>query len=59
MDRAIFLLVDGGQRVSTIYHAVRGRAPVFFDGERAAIGQVFFNVEREEFSGRPSRRMHF
>jgi hypothetical protein len=43
------LLLDGQQRVTTLYGIVRGRAPSFFEGDPAAFEGLRFNVETEQF----------
>jgi hypothetical protein len=44
------LLLDGQQRITSLYGIIRGRAPKFFDGNAAAFTDLRFNVETEEFS---------
>ena len=44
------LLLDGQQRVTTLYGVVRGRAPGFFDGDASAFTGLHFNVESEDFA---------
>ncbi|MEU6698848.1 DUF262 domain-containing protein [Pseudonocardia sp. NPDC046786] len=43
------LLLDGQQRVTTLYGLIRGRAPSFFEGDPAAFTGLRFNVETEAF----------
>jgi uncharacterized protein DUF262 len=43
------LLLDGQQRVTSLYGVVRGRPPEFFEGEPAAFTGLRFNVEDETF----------
>lgn len=43
------LLLDGQQRVTTLYGIVRGRPPSFFDGDAEAFTGLRFNVETEAF----------
>ena len=43
------LLLDGQQRVTTIYGVVRGRPPSFFDGDPDAFAGLRFHVESETF----------
>jgi hypothetical protein len=43
------LLLDGQQRVTTLYGIVRGRPPSFFEGESDAFADLRFNVETEAF----------
>ncbi|MBL3600972.1 MAG: DUF262 domain-containing protein [gamma proteobacterium endosymbiont of Lamellibrachia anaximandri] len=44
------LLLDGQQRITTLYGIIRGRSPEFFDGDSRAFTDLFFNLESEEFS---------
>ncbi|WP_148252240.1 GmrSD restriction endonuclease domain-containing protein [Aidingimonas lacisalsi] len=44
------LLLDGQQRITSLYGIVRGKPPAFFDGDERAFTDLFFNVETEEFS---------
>ena len=43
------LLLDGQQRVTTLYGIVRGRPPAFFEGDPQAFRNLRFNVETEAF----------
>ncbi len=43
------LLLDGQQRVTTLYGIVRGRPPAFFDGDPEAFRGLRFHVEDETF----------
>ena len=43
------LLLDGQQRVTTLYGVIRGAAPRFFDGEPEIFEGLHFNVETEDF----------
>lgn len=51
------LLLDGQQRVTTLYGIVRGRAPGFFDGDASAFTGLYFNVESEDFQFYAPMRM--
>lgn len=44
------LLLDGQQRMTSIYGIVRGRAPKFFDGDPDIFKGLHFHLEEEEFS---------
>lgn len=44
------LLLDGQQRMTTLYGVVRGRPPKFFDGNAQAFTGLWFNLETETFS---------
>ncbi len=43
------LLLDGQQRLTTLYAVVRGRVPGFFEGDPAMFEGLHFNVETETF----------
>lgn len=46
---AVQLLLDGQQRVTTLYGVTRGRPPKFFEGKPEAFTGLYFNVETETF----------
>ena len=46
---AIELLLDGQQRVTSLYGIIRGKAPSFFDGDDSAFSGLYFNLDSEEF----------
>ena len=43
------LLLDGQQRMTSLYGIVRGQAPKFFDGDKNAFLNLFFHLEEESF----------
>ena len=43
------LLLDGQQRMTSLYGVVRGRAPKFFDGNAQAFAGLRFHLETETF----------
>ncbi len=43
------LLLDGQQRITSLYGIIRGAPPAFFDGNARAFTDLFFNLETEEF----------
>ena len=43
------LLLDGQQRMTTLYGVVRGRPPRFFDGDERKITGLRFHLEQEAF----------
>lgn len=43
------LLLDGQQRITTLYGVIRGRAPAFFEGDATAFTGLRFNLETEVF----------
>ena len=44
------LLLDGQQRITSLYGAVRGEPPKFFDGNRQAFTGLRFHLETETFA---------
>lgn len=44
------LLLDGQQRITSLYGVVRGRAPKFFDGNSKAFTGLRFHLEAETFA---------
>lgn len=54
---AVNLLLDGQQRITSLYGIIRGRPPVFFDGDERAFKDLYFNVDTEEFSFYMSSKM--
>lgn len=43
------LLLDGQQRITTLYGIIRGREPTFFEGNPETFTGLFFNIETEVF----------
>ena len=43
------LLLDGQQRVTSLYGVVKGRAPAFFSGDREAFSNLRFHADKEKF----------
>jgi len=43
------LLLDGQQRITSLYGIVRGNPPVFFDGDKKVITGLYFHLEDEVF----------
>ena len=43
------LLLDGQQRITSLYGVVRGRPPRFFEGNHWAFTGLYFNLETEQF----------
>ncbi len=44
------LLLDGQQRITSLYGIIRGKAPRFFDGNAQAFTGLYFNLEEEIFT---------
>ncbi len=47
---SVKLLLDGQQRITSLYGIVRGRAPRFFDGHAQAFTGLYFNLADETFA---------
>ena len=45
----IKLLLDGQQRMTSIYGVVRGNPPKFFDGNALSFTGLYFNLDNEQF----------
>ncbi|MCD7749544.1 MAG: DUF262 domain-containing protein [Oscillospiraceae bacterium] len=43
------LILDGQQRMTSLYGVIRGEAPKFFDGNTKSFTGLYFNVEDETF----------
>lgn len=43
------LILDGQQRMTTLYGVIRGKAPKFFEGNTQAFTGLYFNLESEQF----------
>jgi len=43
------LLLDGQQRITSLYGIVRGKPPIFFDGDEKVITRLHFHLENEVF----------
>lgn len=46
---AVKLLLDGQQRITTLYGIIRGRPPRFFEGNAEALTGLWFNLATETF----------
>ena len=51
------LLLDGQQRMTTMYGIIRGKPPEFFDGNAKSFTGLHFNLATEEFSFFMARKM--
>ncbi|WP_297085792.1 DUF262 domain-containing protein [uncultured Draconibacterium sp.] len=43
------LILDGQQRMTTLYGVIRGKAPKFFEGNEKAFTGLYFNLATEQF----------
>src|SRR2546426_11916226 len=46
---SVKLLLDGQQRITSLYGIIRGKAPQFFDGDMRAFTGLYFNLDDEVF----------
>lgn len=46
---SVKLLLDGQQRMTTLYAIIRGKPPRFFDGNPDTLSGLYFNLEEETF----------
>jgi len=44
------LLLDGQQRITSLYGIIRGKPPQFFDGNAQAFTGLYFHLAKEEFT---------
>ena len=51
------LLLDGQQRITSLYGIVRGKPPKFFDGNAQAFTGLYFNLEEETFEFYSPKKM--
>ena len=54
---AISLLLDGQQRVTSLFGIIRGSPPPFFDGDSNAFNDLYFNLHSQEFEFRSPLKM--
>ena len=43
------LILDGQQRITTLYGIIKGKAPAFFEGNANSFTGLYFNLEDETF----------
>lgn len=46
---SVKLLLDGQQRITSLYGIIRGKSPQFFEGNKQAFTGLYFNLEEENF----------
>lgn len=49
-DGTVKFLLDGQQRITSLYGVIRGKAPDFFDGDVKPFTDLMFNLDSESFS---------
>lgn len=52
------LILDGQQRMTTLYGVFRGKPPAFFEGNAATFTNLYFNVETESFEFYTAQKMN-
>lgn len=53
----VHLLLDGQQRITSLYGIIRGMPPEFFDGDEKVFTGLYFNLENETFEFYSPRKM--
>lgn len=51
------LLLDGQQRMTSLYGVIRGKPPKFFDGNKQAFMGLYFNIDTEQFNFYQQQKM--
>lgn len=51
------LILDGQQRITTLYGIIKGKPPMFFDGNASAFTGLYFNIDDEVFEFYAPMRM--
>ena len=46
---SVKLLLDGQQRITSLYGLIRGEPPKFFDGDASSFTGLYFNIQSETF----------
>ena len=45
----VSMILDGQQRMTSLYGIIRGQAPRFFEGNASAFTNLYFNLDEETF----------
>lgn len=48
-NKSVKLILDGQQRITTLYGLIKGEAPSFFEGDDKAFKNLYFNLNTEVF----------
>lgn len=56
-EGAVKLLLDGQQRITSLYGVVRGAPPLFFEGNADTFKGLWFNIETETFEFYQQQKM--
>lgn len=51
------LILDGQQRMTSLFGVIRGKAPQFFDGDASAFTNLYFNIDEETFEFYSQQKM--
>ena len=55
---SVKLLLDGQQRITSLYGIVRGKAPKFFEGDTRSFTGLYFNLDNEVFEFYAPKKMN-
>lgn len=53
----VSLILDGQQRMTSLFGVIRGKAPQFFDGDASAFTNLYFNINEETFEFYSQQKM--
>ena len=53
----VSLVLDGQQRMTSLFGVIRGKAPQFFDGDASAFTNLYFNIDEETFEFYSQQKM--
>ena len=53
----VSLILDGQQRMTSLFGVIRGKAPQFFDGDASAFANLYFNIDEETFEFYSQQKM--
>lgn len=53
----VSLILDGQQRMTSLFGVIRGKAPQFFDGDASAFTNLYFNIDEETFEFYSQQKM--
>lgn len=53
----VSLILDGQQRMTSLFGVIRGKAPQFFDGDASAFANLYFNIDEEAFEFYSQQKM--
>ncbi len=53
----VSLILDGQQRMTSLFGVIRGKVPQFFDGDASAFTNLYFNIDEETFEFYSQQKM--